>query len=322
MQRISKDTLKFLDDELNELSKICFGIDRESRVILGILAKHGPLSQTKIASLGKRRMILSRDIIKYRISKSDLSGKDDFLSVKKGRKIGNLKKVEKVYSLTFKGILASLSEINLSENFWITNYMNVINEISDETTTEEFLHHIYHHIILFLIFHSKHEGMLTKYDNLEEDFNGEYWLDDGLLCNLLFQQKIKGIPFDFKYLFIDSLKEFLVSFYIVGNLLKESLKINNIFTNKYKISMNYEKCVDLFFREWMWTMFSIVDDKSQQISKLYEDDKKPDDESDDIIVMDSFGEDIWHNFELTAQEELMKINPEFHYDSGASLFND
>lgn len=320
MQRISKYTLNSLDDELNELAKICFDIDRESRAILGILAKYGPLSQTRITSLGKRRTILSRDIIRYRISKTDLSGKDDFLTVKKGKKIGNLKKVEKLYSLTFKGILASLSEVILSENFWIKNYVNILTEISDDITAKEFFHHIYHHIILFLIFHSKQEGMLTKYNNPETDFNDEYSFQ-GHLISLLFQQRIKGIPVNFKETFIDSLEAFLISVYIVGNLFKKSLRISNTKNNNHKRIVNHEKYVEIFLRQWMWTIFLAVGNKPKKILELHE----KNDESDhdvvesEIIIQDSFGEDIVNDFLLIAEEELMKIDPNLHFDSNESL---
>lgn len=304
-----------------DLAKICFNLDKESKAILGILAKNGPSSQTRITRLGRRRIILSRDIIRRRISTTDLSGKDDFLSVENGKKIGNLKKVEKLYSLTLKGILASLSEVPLRENFWIRNYMNVLNEISDETTIEEFLYLIYNHIVLFLIFHSKQEGILTKYRNLEEDFYDEFSID-GPLYNLLFHQKIKGIPLDFKDTFVDSVHELFVSFYIVGNLLKKSLKINNVPENKHEISMDHTKCVDVYFRRWMWTIFSVVYNKSPQTLKLYKNDNEydSDDVSPDIIIEDVFGQDFDDEFSLIAQDELMKIDPNLHYNSDDSLF--
>ena len=198
-----KYTLEFLDSKLSNLSKICFDIDKESRAILGIIAKHGPISETRISSLGKRRIILSRDIIRYRLLTSDLSGKDDYLSVKKGKKIGNLHIVEKLYSLTLKGLLASLSEVPLRENFWMKHYINMINKISNDITSKEFLNHIYYHIVLFLIFNSKKEGMLTNYKNPETDFYDEYY-PEGPLGNLLGQHNIKGIPIAFKELFVNS----------------------------------------------------------------------------------------------------------------------
>ena len=191
----SKFTLDFLDNELKKLSKICFSIDKESRVILGIIAKNGPISETRIKSLGKNRTILSREIIRYRILKSDLSGKDNFLSMKRGKKIGNLNKVEKLYSLTLKGLLASLSETTLRESFWMKHYMLMINKISDKNTSKEFLNNIYLHIVLFLIIHTRKIGMLTNYENLEIDFYDEYISISGaIISNVVSQTQIKGIP--------------------------------------------------------------------------------------------------------------------------------
>ncbi len=319
MHENSKYTLDFLDIELKKLSKICFNVDRESRSILGIIAKHGPSSETKITGLGKRRIILSREIIRYRILKSDLSGTDNFLSMKKGKKIGNLQKVEKLYSLTFKGVLASLSEVSLRENFWIKHYMNMITDISDKTTAQEFLFHIYCHIVLFLIFNSKKEGMLTNYENPETDFYDEYFTE-GVIGNLIAQQYVKGIPIEFKDIFVNSLVQFFVSTDIVGNLLKKSLKIDYDSTNTDDITWEYEEYVNNFFRQWMWTMFLIIDYTPKQILKLSERDVAYDSVESLINVLDEFGEESGDTFSFMAEEELEKIDPDVDYDPYASLF--
>lgn len=319
MHENSKYTLDFLDTELKKLSKICFNIDRESRAILGIIAKHGPSSETRITGLGKRRIILSREIVRYRILKSDLSGNDNFLLMKKGKKIGNLQKIEKLYSLTFKGILASLSEVSLRENFWIKHYMNMITDISDEITAQEFLFHIYCHIVVFLIFNSKKEGMLTNYKNPETDFYDEYY-PEGAIGNLIAQQYVKGIPIEFKDIFVNSLVQFFVSVDIVGNLLKKSLKIDYDSTNTDDMTWKYEEYVDNFFRRWMWTMFLIIDYTPKQILKLYERDEEDDSVEDVINILDEFGEESGDTFSFMAEEELKRIDHDIDYDPYASLF--
>ena len=53
LQNLENLTLNNLDNNLKKLSLYAFDIDKESRVILGIIAKNGPLTETKIASLGK-----------------------------------------------------------------------------------------------------------------------------------------------------------------------------------------------------------------------------------------------------------------------------
>lgn len=319
MHKHSKYTLDFLNDELKKLSRLCFNIDKESRVILGIIAKNGPSSETKITSLGKRRIILSREIIRYRILNSDLSGKDNFLTMKKGKKIGNLKKIEKLFSLTFKGLLASLSEIPLNENFWVKNYLEMIKELTSEITASEFIKHLYFHVTVFMIYHSKKDGMLTHYKEPETDFYDEYY-PEGPLGNLLSQTNIKGIPIESKDLFIHCIENFFVSSEIVGNLVKKSLNIDYKSKTEDEMFWEYDEYVDNFFRRWMWTMFLAIDYSPKKIMKLYEEDDEENAIEDSINVEDVFGPEMWDEFSFTARDELQKLDSELVYDMSESLF--
>lgn len=321
MHESSKYTLDFLDHELRKLSKICFNVDKESRVILGIIAKNGPSSETKITSLGIRRTILSREIIRYRILKSDLSGKDNYLSMKRGRKIGNLQKVEKLYSLTLKGVLSSLSEVPLRENFWMKNYMHMINKISDENTSKEFLNHIYLHIVLFLILHAKKVGILTNYENLETDFYDEY-VSGGNISNLVGQTQIKGIPIEFKKIFVDSFIPYFVSFNVVGNLLKNSLRLDYSSTHDEEQEWEYDEFIDKIFRRWMWTMFFSTNKTPKQILKISENYFDPSLMESIINVSEEIGDYellSGSSIDSMAEDKLEKIDSTIEYDYSKSL---
>jgi len=311
MQENHKFTLKFLDKSLANISRSAFEIDNESKAILGIIASHGPVSETKIANLGKRRIILSRDIIRRRLLVTDLSS--DFLSVKKGKKIGNLKgKREKFYSLTFKGVLASIVETPIQENFWIKHYLEMVKKITGELTANEFLNHIYYSIGAFLILHSIKRGMLTTFKDPEEEFYENYSIE-GELPKLIHKPQVKGIPDEHKELFIHCVVQFFVSCEVIGNLLKTTLQ-KNLFP-KYLVKdwdkpsyMIEDEITDDLFRRWMWTMFMTHDKTLSQILKEYENDD--DYEDDELFSFENIlGDEKWDNVSFMAADELKKIIP-------------
>lgn len=312
-------TLNFLDSELKSLSKHCFKINRESRIVLGIIAKNGPVSEYKIYRLGKRKRIkhFKRDVIRYRLLKSDLSQKNDFLTMKKGKKIGNINKVEKLYSLTFKGFLASLPECSIKDNFWIKNYMNMISKLTNETISKEFLKHIYYHVILFLILHSQKSGMLTNYEHPETDSSDEYYME-GPIGILFAQDIIKSIPLEFQEIFVNSIFQFFVSSEIVGNHVKSSKFIDSNL-NKIKQAKKFENFLNCFFRNWMRTMF-MINKSPEQILNSYEINEENIDMDGSIIVHETFGSNMWATFSNLAENELKELDPTIKYDRYASLF--
>ena len=268
LQNLENLTLNNLDNNLKKLSLYAFDIDKESRVILGIIAKNGPLTETKIASLGKRRTILSRDIIRRRLLVTDLTS--GFLSVKLGKKIGNLQgKREKKYSLTLKGLLASLSETSLQENFWIKNYLKTIESISNTITSKLFLRHIYCAIISFLILHSNKKGFLTKYNNLEEDFEYNYSFDK--FIQITERTQIKRINKEFRELFAEYSIQFFVSSEVIGEALNYTLKIS-LFTSNQKENdyCHYDEILECFFRSWGETIFLSLGKTPQKILKEFQ----------------------------------------------------
>ena len=307
MQENPKFTLEFLDRSLRNLSNFAFDIDKESKAILGIIASHGPITETKIASLGKRRTILSRDIIRRRLLVSDLSS--DFLSIKKGKKIGNLKgKREKFYSLTFKGFLASLYETPIQENFWIKNYIKMIEKVTDDATANTLLDHIYFSIGSFLILHSNKRGLLTQYSDPEDDFYENYDFF-GSLGNMIMDTSTVRIPSAYQEMFAHCVVQFFISCEVIGSLVKDSVpkKIKKQYEDEE--FEYFDDFLDTFFRSWMTTMFFALNKTPEQILKQSEKDDYYDDEDEDFSFENILGDEPHDNIRFMAEDEYRRIKP-------------
>jgi len=308
MQEESKFTLDFMDEQLSQLSHNAFEIDDESKIILGIIAKNGPVNETEITKLGRRRVSLSREIIRRRLLITDLT--DNYVEVSKGKKIRNLKKTEKIYSLSFKGLLASLKNTSLQDNFWIKNYIKFIESITEKRTAEIFLQHIYIHIISFLILYSNKYGMLTKYQNIEESFYGNYsgFDNEGFLSPTL----VRGIPTQLRELFIFSYRQFYVSSEIIGYLVKKFMTyFNSLKMKNEEKDLKFEEILDKIFRRWMWQIFSIVNNKSNNILESIIDYDDYEEETIDVSIdmHIEFGDEMWDTFSFYAVDEINKLIP-------------
>jgi len=301
----SKFTLEFIDVQLRNLSKIAFEIDDESRAILEIMARNGPVTETRITRLGKRRTILTRDIIRRRLLVKDLS--IDFVSVEKGKRIRNLKKREKIFSLTFKGLLASLSEVPLQENFWIKNYLKMIESMNDNMTAKIFLNHIYYLVVAFFILHSNRKGLLTQFKNPEEEFYDNYYAE-GSLSELLFKEQIKGIPDEYKDLFAYCVIQFFVSAEILGTLLINTLQRRHLGA-EFENADDHQlfEVIDELYRRWMWSIFLATNRSPLEILDEYE--KETEDENEEFNFENILGPEVYDEIRFMAKDELAKINP-------------
>lgn len=305
MHNESKFTLEFIDVQLRNLSKIAFEIDDESRAILEIMARNGPVTETRITRLGKRRTILTRDVIRRRLLVKDLS--TDFVSVEKGKRIRNLKKREKIFSLTFKGLLASLSEVPLQENFWIKNYLMMIESMNDNMTAKIFLNHIYYLVVAFFILHSNRKGLLTQFKNPEEEFYDNYYAE-GSLSVLLLKEQIKGIPDEYKDLFAYCVIQFFVSAEILGTLLINTLQRRHLgaeFENADDVQLF--EVIDELYRRWMWSIFLATNRSPLEILDEYE--KETEDENEEFNFENILGPEVYDEIRFMAKDELAKINP-------------
>jgi len=275
---------------------------------LGIIAKNGLSTETRIASLGKRRTILSRDIIRRRLLVTDLSS--DFLSVKIGDKIGNLpEKREKIYSLTFKGFLASLAETSIQENFWVKNYVKTIKKKSDTTVAEIFLNHIHYMVGTFLVLHSRRRGLLTQDNDMEEDFF-DYYFVGSTLHNLIRMRIIKKTYTKHKEFFIHCVIQFFVSCDVLGTLIMNASDKDGII-NMYNKINSYNRSLEDIITDWMWSMFT----SSNKISKFNLEKQNGYEPITFIKILG--GQDTMAQIRSFARDELRRIKPKrkFHEHS-------
>jgi len=319
-----KNTQENWDHALKKLSQFAFDIDDESRIILGLIAKNGASTETKITSLGIRRIYLSRDKIRRRLLLTDLS--KGFVSTKKGKKIGNLQgKREKFYSLTFKGILASLYETKLGDNYWIKNYITNIEKITNKTISDMFLENMYHCIILHFLLNVKTRGSLTHYDTSQKDVSDNYY-SRGYLHRLVYSQNnIQGIPSEFKELFINSAVEFYVLCSTISNLLYD-LKIPSKFLSEDKdieyfkksdqADMKKSQFMIIFFEDWMYTIFDVIGKSFEKVFKKYPD---HDDIGESFNLREILGDLPTVTIEEMSEKLYLKLNPRGKFERAHTL---
>lgn len=304
MQKLPEFTQEKLNFYIKNLADSAFDIDKESKVILGIIAKNGPCTETKITKLGKRRTILTREIIRRRLLKTDLSF--DFLSVEKGKNIGNLPgKTEKIYHLTFKGFLASLSEVSIQENYWTKKYIKKITDEIDSNTSIVFLKHISCMIGVFLVLNSRRTGLLTEDQDLELDFS-DYYFIGSTIHDLIRMRVIKKIYAQHKEFFIYCIIQFFVSCYVLGTL-RMNVTDKDRF-NAYDRIKSYNSSSENIFTDWMWLMFT----DSDKISKIIL--KKQKDYEPISFIRILGGQDTIGAIRSFARDELRQIKPKrkFH----------
>lgn len=315
MQEIPNLTQENLDNSLKKLSEFVFDIDDESRIILGLIAKNGLSTETKITSLGKRRIHLSRDKIRRRLLVTDLSS--GFVSEKKGKKIGNLKgKRERFFGLTFKGILASLCETKLRDNYWIKNYISNITKITNKTIADLLLQNMYHCIIIHLILHSQIEGSLTHYKGSQSDIDDIYY-SLGSLHNSIHDGNVKGIPSQYKELFINSAIEFYVSCSTISNLIYD-LKLSPNFQND-KTGYEYDYFETIFFEDWMYTIFDVIGKSFEKVFKEYPD--HDDVKEEPINFEEILGGSPTVQLEELSKKLYQKSNPTGKFDYHKTLLS-
>ncbi len=242
---------------------------------------------------------------------------DSYLTIKKGKKIGNLKKIEKKYSLSFKGLLASLNQTALQDVFWIKHYIQFIEKITDKITADYFLYHMYYHVTSFLVLNSYRSGMLTHNQSPEDDFYGNYSGNGINPDGFLHQTHIKNIPSQFRDLFIYLYEKFHTSSEVMGYLVKKSMKNKiPIEFNNEESNLKFQEIVDLIFRQWMWQIFLTLNHNSDKFLKSIVDDDGSiqnnfNDESDDAIDMIyEFGDELWDNLSFMAADEINRLLPQ------------
>jgi hypothetical protein len=186
----------YVNESIAQFSKDLFKLDEGSRIILSVIAQHGPLNGRKIAKFGITEWshTFSYDIVKNKMGARNHSPNlidSGFVIQKEGKSIGNISKVrEKIYFLTLKGMLASVAEIKLNEtvskkiifeeNYLINDHKKRIKSWLKNDIPEFAIQFIKYNIALFLLKHKILNSDLTELDNIESQIssmNEEIFLD-------------------------------------------------------------------------------------------------------------------------------------------------
>lgn len=145
-----------IDQILSSFSKSLFELDPLERTILRIIGENGSVNEKTIAYYAfKQNADYTRDRVRYRLDHSKGSKillKLNFIHKTKGRKIGNFTKNENMYSLTFKGLMASLSSIKFEEIQMVKKFNELISLWINTYNIPNFsIQFIKYHLALFML---------------------------------------------------------------------------------------------------------------------------------------------------------------------------
>jgi hypothetical protein len=183
-----------IDKILTEFSESLFELDKLEAKILGIIAEHGALNENILSSkMFKINADYTRDKIRYKLNHPKNSKtllRLGFITQESGNKIGNIKnKYEKIYRLTFKGLMASLSTKKFENNYLVKNFKSFITKWADQYNVPEFsIIFMKYHLALFMLKNILDGSILTGLKNIESNF---FTMNEGApLLGSSFPQKI------------------------------------------------------------------------------------------------------------------------------------
>jgi len=156
-----------IDRILRGACKSVFDLDDISFTILEKLAENGNSNINQIAEKGiSDRFAVSRRIYGKR-SKINLL-ENDFVRIVETRDFKNTNKEEKIFSLTLKGILASLSGVKFENIKGVSNYYNELKERAEN------IPNLIEIAILYAKFHIALELLWTKMNKLHYTETGDF----------------------------------------------------------------------------------------------------------------------------------------------------
>ncbi len=149
-------------------SKI-FKLDEVSRAILAFIGANGPQTQSSLARHVGR--IQSRNPILTRIESKGGLLENDFLYEAPGNK-HKTGTVERLFGLTFKGFVASLSSIKFEETKLMQYYLKDLLETSkNQSIANLAFEYIRHNLALILLWHQVNGLDLTSQKNSDQYFS-------------------------------------------------------------------------------------------------------------------------------------------------------
>ncbi|MDE2590380.1 MAG: hypothetical protein KGL95_12045, partial [Patescibacteria group bacterium] len=125
--------IKYIEKDFDSYAKISYlskksftTLDIKSRKILWLIGKKGPLSETDIIDYFEEKKIkITKSAIQYRITNNKKRKQRNLLEsryVKQKSGISRGCSTQRIYSLTLKGFLASLSEISFENSYMVNKY--------------------------------------------------------------------------------------------------------------------------------------------------------------------------------------------------------
>jgi len=176
---------------LSNCSDVLFSLDKESKYILEILSKNGPLSEYQISKIGNNYN-LSRDSIRRRILGTNTFPsllEHDFIQIVRTEKHRTGKEI-KNFGLTFKGLLAALSRMKFEEIYLSKKYYSEMKGLlGDKLQNLVELASLYtkYHVALMMLWCKLNNLNLLQNNNINNFFlEGitNHYLSVGFLSNV------------------------------------------------------------------------------------------------------------------------------------------
>jgi|APSaa5957512535_1039671.scaffolds.fasta_scaffold11590_9 hypothetical protein len=170
----------YLDSEL-DLKKIfklysnsLFELTKDQKIVLSLIAKHGPSTEYQLGKLGFNRG-LNRDsvvrILRGRESSKNSLIENNYVVLTNTKQFRNTGKIRRVYGLSLKGMLSVLGHVNFEDFYLVKNYFNYLyNGYNDQTLSLLSILLVKYNLLLILSWHYSKGIELSKLHNTKNYF--------------------------------------------------------------------------------------------------------------------------------------------------------
>jgi len=159
-----------IDNVLAKLSSKLFDIDKESRTILGVIAREGLITEYQITKQGfKLYHEITREKVRRRLLVTELT--EGYVIQRRGKRHRNIRKrkvITKPYALTLKGLIASLAITSFDDNYMVKKYFDFFKGwINKFNISELAIQVIKYNLALFMIKNVVEGSNFTTLKNIE-----------------------------------------------------------------------------------------------------------------------------------------------------------
>jgi len=164
-----EDLTSKTDTLIRNFSKNLFDLKTNQHTILSLIAKHGPLTEYKLAKLRSNHVLnrdLARRIIRGRETSDNSLVENNYLIQTSSEKFKSTGKIKKTFGLSLKGFLASLAHTNFSEIYLIKHYQEYLQkDFRDKNLALVSIELIKYNVLMFLAWHNSKGLSLSKLKN-------------------------------------------------------------------------------------------------------------------------------------------------------------